>query len=260
MTRTWVLLRGLIREQRHWQDFRQRMQTTFPQDQVLSVDFPGNGECYQQRSPASIEAMVVALRQQLAEHCSGPVHVVALSLGAMATLHWLTDYPGEVSRAVLINSSVSRFSPFWRRLRPANYGRILFRGLLAGNALIRERNILAMTSNLLTAEQREQVAQTWAAYAAERPVSRANALRQLCAAARFQAPIRLPGAVPVLLLNSAGDRLVDPQCSLAMARGWGLPIRVHPQAGHDLTLDDPDWALAAISDWLAPVARQETSE
>lgn len=254
MARTWVLLRGLIREQRHWQDFAERMRTAFPADRVLGLDLPGNGRLYRQPSPTSIEAMVNALRRQLSEQqCEGPVQVVALSLGAMATLHWLANYPGEVARAVLINSSVSRFSPFWHRLRPANYPRIVFRGLLASDALSRERNILAMTSNLLAAEQREQVARAWAGYAAEQPVSRGNALRQLLAAARFRAPIRLPGAVPVLLLNGAGDRLVDPRSTLAMARGWGLPVRVHPQAGHDLTLDDPDWVLATIRDWVTAV-------
>ena len=252
MARTWVLLRGLVREQRHWQDFPVQLQQRFPADRVVTVDLPGNGELSGRRSPTSIEGMVAALRTSLSEQgLRPPFHVLALSLGAMTAVSWISDYPGEVAAAALLNSSVARFSPFWQRLRPASYGTVLFDGLLTRDLLRKERAILALTTNLITPAQREIVAQEWAGYARERPVSRANALRQLLAAARFQAPIRLPAAVPVLIMNGAGDRLVDPACSMAMARGWGLPIRSHPQAGHDLTLDAGDWAAEALAEWVA---------
>jgi pimeloyl-ACP methyl ester carboxylesterase len=250
MARTWVLLRGLVREQRHWEGFTLRMQEHFPEDRVVAMDLPGNGSLYQQTSPNRIEGMVASLRAELSERgLRPPFHLVALSLGAMTAISWMSDYPGEVAAAALLNSSVARFNPFWERLKPANYRRILMDGLLTRDLFRKEQAILAMTTNLLDAERREAVARRWADYARSAPVSRANALRQLLAAARFHAPVRLPG-LPVLVVNGAGDRLVDPACSRAMARGWGLPIRVHPNAGHDLTLDAGDWVASCLRDWV----------
>ncbi|MGZ5183361.1 MAG: alpha/beta fold hydrolase, partial [Ramlibacter sp.] len=77
-----------------------------------------------------------------------------------------------------------------------------------------------------------------------------NALRQLWAAARYRAPDR-PPAVPLLLLASAGDRLVHPSCSARLADRWEVPLRLHPWAGHDLPLDDPAWVLDHVLSWSA---------
>ncbi|MFN3713187.1 MAG: alpha/beta fold hydrolase [Alcanivoracaceae bacterium] len=250
MSRTWVLLRGLIREQRHWEGFTLLMQERFPNDRVVAMDLPGNGTLCQQTSPTRIEGMVVSLREELsARGLRPPFHLVALSLGAMTAISWISDYPGEVAAAALMNSSVARFNPFWQRLRPSNYRRILSDGLLTRDPLRRERAILGMSTNLLDPPRREEIARRWVDYAQSAPVSRRNALRQLLAASRFRAPVRLP-ALPVLVINGAGDRLVDPGCSRAMAKGWGLPIRVHPEAGHDLTLDDADWVADCLRDWV----------
>ena len=92
--------------------------------------------------------------------------------------------------------------------------------------------------------------QRWLGYQREFPVTRANALRQLWAAARFRAPAARP-AVPLLVLCSAGDQLVDHRCSLRLAEAWRAEQRVHADAGHDLPLDDGAWVAAQVADWLA---------
>jgi pimeloyl-ACP methyl ester carboxylesterase len=251
MARTWVLLRGLVREQRHWEGFSVRLQEQFPADRVVMVDLPGNGMLHNIRSPARIEGMVASLRASLSERgFRPPFHVVALSLGAMTAISWISDYPGEVAAAALLNSSVARFSPFWHRLRPSSYRQILVNGLLSRDRLSREQTILGLTTNLLPATTLEDIARRWTEYAHQSPVSTVNALRQLAAAARFSAPIRLPAGLPVLIINGAGDRLVNPACSRAMAKGWGIPIRVHPEAGHDLTLDAGDWVANTLAGWI----------
>lgn len=250
MADNWILLRGLIRESRHWEDFTQTFQAQFPGDRVTALDLPGNGTRCQERSPTCIEDMVASLRQALSDRgLQPPFNVVALSLGAMTAISWLNDYPGEVGRAALLNTSVARFSPFWKRLQTDNYWRILRHGLFARSALEKERTILSITSNLRTEAERAEIAARWAGYASEYPVSRANALRQIVAAARFSAPAELPASVPVLVLNGAGDRLVSPDCSAALAGAWRLPLAVHPSAGHDLTLDDGVWAAEQIQQW-----------
>ena len=65
MARTWVLLRGLVREKRHWEGFPEQFQAAVPQDTVITLDLPGNGEFWQERSPTRIAAMVAHAREQL---------------------------------------------------------------------------------------------------------------------------------------------------------------------------------------------------
>lgn len=249
MARTWVLLRGLIRESRHWEQFPAQFQAAFPDDRIVTLDLPGNGQLCEARSPTRVEDMVAHLRDSLSrEGLKPPFHVVALSLGAMVAVSWLHDYPGEVAGAVLMNTSVARFSPFWQRLQVQNYGQVL-QALLTRDRVRKEAIILALTSNRLDEQARLALAQRWAGYAATHGVTRANALRQLYAAARFRAPAALPASVPVLVLNGGGDRMVDPRCSQALAEGWSVPLRVNPGAGHDLTLDQGEWVLEQIGSW-----------
>jgi hypothetical protein len=55
----------------------------------------------------------------------------------------------------------------------------------------------------------------------------------------------------LLVLASAGDRLVDHHCSLRLAQAWDAPCRLHPTAGHDLPLDAGGWVAQAVAQWLA---------
>jgi pimeloyl-ACP methyl ester carboxylesterase len=56
--------------------------------------------------------------------------------------------------------------------------------------------------------------------------------------------------VPLPILSSAGDRLVDPGCSRRLAESWRAAHHVHPDAGHDLPLDDGAWVAERIATWL----------
>ena len=110
--------------------------------------------------------------------------------------------------------------------------------------------MLRITSNLKNAEQQRAILDQWIAYARECPVTRANFLRQLVAAARFRAAPK-PPAVPTLFLAAQQDHLVDVRCSLTLARQWNCPLRIHPTAGHDIPLDDGDWVTQQVRAWLA---------
>jgi pimeloyl-ACP methyl ester carboxylesterase len=118
--------------------------------------------------------------------------------------------------------------------------------LLPGSdASRREKAVLRLTSS--RPERPEKQAE-WAAYARQNPVSPPNALRQLLAAAGYRAPRLKPGP-PVLILGSAGDRLVNPQCSHRLARYWQAAFAEHPSAGHDLPLDDGAWVAGQVAQW-----------
>lgn len=259
---SWILLRGLMREQRHWGEFPatlaqalQAGQANGAATQIVTPDLPGNGQRHSLRSPTRVSEMVEFCRHDLlARGLAPPYRLLALSLGGMAAVAWASLYPQEVAGLVLINTSMRPYSPFYQRLRWQNYPTIL-RQLVAGGVARQEAMILRLTSQLrgaLTgagADAGAQLLQRWVAYQHEYPVSQANALRQLWAAARFRAPAARP-PVPLLVLASQGDRLVDHRCSLHLAAAWDAPLRLHPSAGHDLPLDDGAWVAQAVADWL----------
>ena len=244
---TWVLLRGLMRDRRHWGAFLPAFAARVAPTPVIAIDFPGNGERHRQASLPTIAATTDFVRAELARlHVSEPVSVLAMSMGAMVTADWAQRYPQDIERALLVNTSLRPFSPFYHRLRPHNYGALLRLVLWPRAPEVMEQQVLAMTSNL--AAERAPVLAHWAAVRQQRPVSALNALRQLLAAARYRAPAQAPRP-PLLLLASGDDPLVSSACSQALAAAWNLPLVMHPFAGHDLPLDDPAWVVAQVRQW-----------
>jgi pimeloyl-ACP methyl ester carboxylesterase len=247
---TWVLLRGLMREARHWGEFPQLFQNELGAQNIVALDFPGNGKLHVQVSPGSVAEMADYCHARLMQlGYTPPYNVLALSLGAMVAVAWSDRYPSELDKMVLINTSLSPYNPFYHRLRPENYPALL-RHLLFGSAVQRERLILELTSSLTgNAERKQAILDQWSSYAREYPITGANILRQLRAAASYRAAPKAPSA-PVLLLAGLQDRLVDVKCSLALAHRWDCAIRLHPTAGHDLPLDDGVWVSKQVKDWL----------
>jgi len=249
VTGDWVLLRGLVRQQKHWEAFPEHFARAFPQARVQLLDLPGNGVHCDRPSPLQVRDMMEAARAELAlRKVDRPLHLLAISLGGMVALEWMHRHGEEVAAAVIINSSLRNTGNFLERLRPQNYPALLKNLLLQQDDLQRERLILDITSNLYP--HKEALAHKWQQYAQTHPTSTRNALRQLLAAARYRAPQRRPHE-RVLILNSARDRLVNPVCSQRMAQQWQWPLRTHPQAGHDLPLDDGHWIIEQIGNWVA---------
>lgn len=243
----WVLLRGLMRDGRHWGTFPQALQAALPDTPIHLLDLPGNGLRHRERSPGSVTAMAEWVRQALRQQgLAPPYRVFAMSLGAMVTVAWAGAHPQELDTAVLANTSLRPVSPFYQRLKPAAWPLLLRLAASNPSAEDAERAILQLTSRHHTDDT--ALLRQWTAWRLSHPVSRGNALRQLAAAARFRAPARAP-LQRLLLLNGAGDRLVDPRCSAALARQWQCALAVHPSAGHDLPLDDNAWVVRQLRDW-----------
>jgi pimeloyl-ACP methyl ester carboxylesterase len=243
---TWVLLRGLVREQRHWGDFPALFQQEFPGENIVTLDLPGNGTLYHYDSPTRVEQMARFCRDELAHRgLKPPYRLLALSLGAMVAVSWCEQAPEDVEACVLINTSLRPFSPFYRRLRPQNYLRMLL--ALCSGVAAREQLILRLTSN--HKDKQQAALPDWLAWQREFPVTRRNAARQLLAAMRYRAPQRKPD-LPILVLGSSKDRLVDSRCSQQLAAQWGLNPSLHAAAGHDLPLDDGGWIASTVKVWL----------
>lgn len=241
----WVLLRGLMRASQHWESFPQQFSQAFPASRLHLFDFPGNGSRWQEPSLSEVGAMAEFCQQQsVLAGLTRPFNVLAVSLGAMCAIEWARRYPADIGKLVLINTSVANYSRFYQRLRSNNLGLLL--GLLKHSAGLKQEQIILQLTSQLYYPRHPELAQRWAAYAQQQPVSRRNILRQLRAASSYVAPTRPP--IPeVLILNSAADQLVDPACSAALAHHWQCPLHTHSSAGHDLSLDDADWLIAQIS-------------
>ncbi|MGZ8246306.1 alpha/beta fold hydrolase [Methylomagnum sp.] len=249
----WLFLRGLVRESAHWDDFPERFAVGIPGARVVTLDLPGNGRHWRLNSPPSIPAMLEFARREAmpavfpaSPSSPPPRFLLAVSLGAMVAVEWLHRYPEEIAGAVLINTSLRGLSPIHQRLAWRSWPGLL-RMAFQRAAWVRERAILALTSRH-GAEDAARVEARARAYL-EHPIRRSNLVRQLRAAATYHPPSGRPWA-PVLLLSGRGDRLVDPACSEALARHWDAPLISHPWAGHDLPLDDPDWVIARVADFL----------
>ncbi len=243
-----VLLRGLVREQRHWGEFKQKLQQQYPARPVLSFDVPGNGQLCHLPSAWDIAALRQSLRIQLrlCEVELKEVDLLAISMGGMLALDWARAYPQELHSIQLINPSNAAFSAFYERLNYRCYPKLLG-CLLARTPASRERRIMLLSSSF--PEQHQAELKNWINWAKQCPVSLSNALKQLVAAATFkleQAP-----SVPLLLMASRRDQLVNVRCSQLMAQAWQCELKLHPSAGHDLALDAPDWTCQQIGQWFA---------
>lgn len=243
-----VLLRGLLREQRHWGDLPERIRQMIPSARVYTPDLAGCGCRYQQRSPASISGMMEDLRAQIAPaKASVPRYLVALSMGAMVAAEWAACYPEEIAGIVLINTSFASLSASSKRFRRRWILPLLWRSMPWGSVLAKERLILQMTS---LQHQRDRALVTeWGRYYRQYPLRLLNVFRQLWAAARYRGRDLRP-EVDVTVVCGERDQLVDPSCSFAIAQRWHVPLLMHPDAGHDLPLDQPQWLVELISGYV----------
>ena len=249
---TWILLRGLTRERRHWGAFPELLQYEFPHARVIALDLPGNGEFNTATSPLRVTEMASHCRNELARQgVRPPYRLLAISMGGMVATDWAQQFPAEVDVCVLINTSFAAFSPQHERLRPHAWPALL-RFLFTRNARSKEQLVFNLTSQLAHAPS--ALLDEWVGIRLSRPVRVLSALRQLIAATRFCAPTCAPALT--LLLASGGDALVNARCSKEIARRWNCAIAMHPTAGHDLPLDEGEWVAREIREWLAAAVKR----
>lgn len=247
----WFLIKGLIRGTHHWHQFPQQMKRRFPNTEIYCLDIPGNGFKYHEASPLSVEGMASSFQSEFLkitdDQESKDNYILASSLGGMVALEWLRQYEHQFSGAILANSSLANLSPFYMRMKPQNYLKIL-KALTIGDLEKRERLVLDITSEIK--EKHSVLAKKWSRYQGQYPVSRENVIRQITAASKFRYKVK-EFKIPILVLNSLKDTLVDPRCSEHLASHLNAPLWTHPTAGHDLSVDVPEWILDSMARWLA---------
>lgn len=241
----WIFLRGLGRNSVHWGPFVDEFQKCFPKDEVELLDLRGNGNLAHSPSYLSITENIRDLRARSRFIQQGSeVHLMTISLGSMVGVEWARTFPNEIAGLVTINTSDRGTAHFFERLRPANYLRLLkFLSRRDKDHKEIEAEILKTTTNLLP--DRDHWAEI---FAKSQPTSKVNFSRQLAAAGTYEFPQQKP-KTEVLMLVSNGDRLVHPNCSKRIAEMWTLKVHEHPDAGHDLPIDDPHWICEQVRNW-----------
>lgn len=238
-----VLIRGLLRDARHWGEFTDKLQQSFPHSLISTPDVPGNGRLHRAVSPTTIAAMTETLRGQIT--ASYPLTLIGLSMGGMIAIDWMCRYPDEVEAAVLINTSVRPLSPFYQRLHWMVYPRLF--SIIVHTPAERESDILNLTSNYRRQDGR--LLRDWQCWQRQCPVSAVSAKNQLLAAVKFSLPVSKPRQ-SILVVTSTADRLVNYHCSLKLSQAWQTDYFQHDTAGHDLPLDEPLWLAHAIAQWI----------
>jgi pimeloyl-ACP methyl ester carboxylesterase len=235
-----VLIRGLFRGQYHWGEFSLLLSGLLPNQRVIAVDIPGTGALSDEKSPCSIEEMVESIRFQLATNAQ--VDIVAISMGGMIALKWAELYPNQVRRVVCINTSSRGFSPFYQRLKPVNYLKIM--KALFSRPEQKESIIYSMVSNKPISET---VIDDWVMLNRLYPTTASNFFRQLLAAMTFRAnkPVN-----EILFISSLEDNLVSHTATEAPAKAWNMPIIYNHSDGHDIPLDNPEWLAYKVIRYL----------
>jgi len=244
----WLILRGLIREQRHWEHFPKVFEEKVPGAKVFCLDYPGIGTEHGRKSPYSIAEIQEDLRTrwlELKKKNPGDWSILAVSLGGMVSMEWTRKYPDDFKNFVVINSSISNLSPFYDRMQLPTAMKLLSL-FLKGDAEYRERTILEQTTSGRTPI--EQVLKHWISFAPPRGELKQVAAAQLLAGMKFKA--HEAPQIPVLVLTSEKDGLASTRCSQRIAQLFKAPIHSHPWAGHDLTLEDSPWVADQVVTWL----------
>ncbi len=260
-TSHWILLRGLAREARHWNDFPEQLQAALAQagDQarVDALDMPGTGRYSEMKAPLSIREMTefarekfLEIRRRLRDRGEVPperTRLMAVSMGGMVAADWMERWPDDFKECVLINTSFAGFSPMYHRMTLGAMRHIF--GTLQRRSPV-ERTMLEMdlVLNLLGKNERRLIADKWKKFSEERPYKLENFARQLFAASRYRAPSERP-SIPTLVLYSQNDRMVSSECSKEIVRRWQTDSASHASAGHDLTIDDARWVIEKTLAW-----------
>jgi len=243
------MLKGLVREKRHWGEFVAVMQNAFPNATIIPMDYPGVGQKNDRLSPTNFKEYVADMRQEHQQYFKpGEENIlIAISLGGMMARQWMEMYPDDFKKCILMNTSFRGICPVHKRLRPQSMKTFVKLALTRDRDMV-EKGILEMVSN--RRDKHPPILKNWIRYQQERPVSHRSFINQLTAALTFNPP-KSPPKPPLLILAGKKDRLCHYSCSEKIHHLWGGRLEMHPEAGHDLAIDAPEWTVEKIQSFLA---------
>lgn len=237
----WILLRGLMRDKRHWHDFAVMLQAQVMAHDIdiMALDSRGNGVFSSDKSPLSITEYAGVLLEQIEE---GDNCIIGLSMGGMIAIEMARLSPKKVSKVVIINTSAANLSPWYRRF--SIYAVIdAYRTRNRDNGVDwSEATALKLSSEHLGTSP--AMARKWSKLRQQNRVRLHNAVRQLCACAYFKCCDRLQQ--PIFVFSGVLDKLVSPECSQSIAEHYRCQLVEFDNAGHDISLDNPAALIAQL--------------
>lgn len=244
-----LLLRGLIRESKHWGEFPNQIQAHYPFVNVHTIDLPGAGNRNHLIAPTHIKDYIPQMRDDYLkiknEHKNGNWYLLSYSMGGMISMKWLSQYPEDFESGAIINTSAKNFATPFKRLGLKAIKKIPSL-LLTQNIQKREKIIL----NLITEIKKPspEIIESWTKIQKDHPVSTINSFRQLIAASRFTTPREIK--TPLLFIASKNDSLAHYTTSIRLAEYFNCKYKVHEKAGHDIALDDPEWLIRVLGNFF----------
>jgi surfactin synthase thioesterase subunit len=241
----WIAIRGLVRGNGHWGDFPEVLSRMDSEIDLELLEIPGNGTRNTEVTPLNAQEVIAKIKVHSRIVKEGqPFNLMGISLGGMIALKWAELFPSELNQVVVINTSLRQFSPLIRRLQ-FHQVKNLFRAIKEKAVRKRELIMLEIASNNLVRSKK------WinelAHFSKRYPVTYGNFMRQLILASRIRIHSK-QFSVPIKILCAKNDHMVNWSCSQVIAEQFGLPLVIHPTAGHDIPLDDPEWVSQKMLD------------
>lgn len=241
------LIRGLAREAAHWGGFSDLLKKQNYVKQVFHLDLPGAGKFHKLTSPISIRETAEFMLSQIDFSVEGPKVIFSISLGSMVAIEMVQRQGDQFDKLYVINTSFSNLSPLHHRLQLRALKRFGMMAKARKDTMERELEALKMVSH--NREVWQELAEQFVEVEKQRPFQVKNLFRQLVAAATYRIAKDKP-VTPMVVFNSLGDEMVHPSCSEKLARHWDLPIYTHPEAGHDMAIDAPEWLIKKVAETL----------
>jgi len=247
---TFFLLRGIGREAAHWgTTFPDYMRENLPNSQFIMMDLPGAGKYHDRQALASVPKMAAFLRaeylDQITDNESKKV-IVATSLAGNVALEWVNQYPQDFHGAILLSTSLKGVCKSNERVKPEAKKQFV-NIFLAEDPKEREEEFLSINSNFNV--ENDSLLQAWQNVQKERPVKRSALLKQAVAGMMYT-PRKSEAHVPVLLVGSKADKIVETECFVNVASAIGSDLYLHQEAGHGIPVDVPKWLADTTSVWV----------
>lgn len=244
------LLRGLTRESGHWgQPFIDQLKKSIPNARIFLLYLPGSGKYVNDDASFSISKMVDFMRKdviQIDSTYSGVNIICATSLGGMVATDWTIRYPNDFQGMILINSSFKKICSLDERVQKG-VRMDMIKVMFTKTTEDRERLIVSINSN--HTEKYDSVAKEWVRVQNDRPMKKRNIFKQAIAGMLYSPDGKKP-ELPLLIVGSKGDRMVCSTCVQKTHDEFGGTLVWHPDSGHGLPIDEPEWLGEQISNWI----------
>lgn len=239
-----VLLRGLGRSSGFWLEFSEKLATHYD---VICIDLLGTGLSGSNWGRGSISAFADDIEHTLKHLNVSQAYLVGISLGGMVAME-VAARSQRVSRLAVLASSSQGGSG--SRIRPKALLRLLW-SLRRGTPSNAE--LAPYLVSKMTLEKRPDLPQVWDELWRREGFKTIPVLRQLLAAAVFDARPALERiAIPVLFMVSRGDELVPWKNTLQLwERAKNCKLTVLENYGHDFPTEAPDEVVQHLVEFFS---------